>query len=81
MIEVIKKIFKGSEKQADKPNGKRTLASDELIYSIWKNEESVPLFCEENEISKSKYYRIKNWEKYVLNEADRQRFKKLEKMM
>lgn len=81
MIEFVKNLFKKSENHKERANGKRTVASDELILNIWKNQENVPIFCEKYNVSRSKYYRIRSWEKYVLNEADRERFKKLEKML
>lgn len=75
MGSLIKSIFN----LGYKPNGKRIKANDGLIISIWKNEDDVVEFCKLNSISKSKYYRIKNWKSNIKNKEDIKRLKKLEK--
>ena len=75
MIETIKRIFK----KKYVPNGKRTMIEDETVIKIWKNNKPIDKFCEENDLTRSKYYRIKSWRKYVTNKDDRKRFEALEK--
>lgn len=59
--------------------GKRIKMTDKKIKEILEHEGNVTKFCQDKRITRQMYYRYKNWRSEIKNEADRERFEKIEK--